>query len=412
MKRRGFGVFCLSTLACACGASSQGLPNGPAAEMLHDSSTPAAVATTDPADDATPRGEPYVWQVATESPRPAAPAGGDLAAACPMHDVALDRTAHFIATRELAGGVATDAEDVTHVMRAEGAPYVWPHLWVLSGARVGEEAAPRLRSFLDALPRVNEVRCGTGFASGAGRQVAVEVAVDVLADLAPLPTESRIGAWITVDAHVLVPASAAEVIVLGPRGAPHRILSSLEDGEVRARFRTDQPGLWLVQVLATVAGGPRPVVMALVLAGSKPETLVASLPAPGEDAGGGKPADALARMVNGARASEGLKPLGRDPRLDRIAQAHAEVMRDEHELAHEGRDGSPPDRVAGAGIAASAVGENVAHAADAAHAHRTLWQSPSHRSNLLEQQFDKFGIGVAVDADQTLWVCELFASMK
>jgi uncharacterized protein YkwD len=87
-------------------------------------------------------------------------------------------------------------------------------------------------------------------------------------------------------------------------------------------------------------------------------------------------------------------------------------MRDEHQLSHEGRDGSPPDRVAGAGIAARVVGENVAHAADAAHAHRALWQSPSHRSNLLEQQFDTLGVGVAVDADQTLWVCELFAAMK
>jgi len=203
------------------------------------------------------------------------------------------------------------------------------------------------------------------------------------------------------------------VIVLGPRGEPHAVTSSLDRGEVKARFHVDREGLWLVQVLATIAGGPRPVAEALVLAGSRPETLVASLPAPGENDGtAADPAAALAGMVNGARGSEGLTRLTRDARLDRAAQAHAEVMRDEHQLAHEGRDGSPSDRLERVGVAAHTVGENVAHAADAAHAHRTLWQSPSHRSNLLESRFDTFGVGVAGDADGTLWVCELFAAIK
>jgi uncharacterized protein YkwD len=116
-------------------------------------------------------------------------------------------------------------------------------------------------------------------------------------------------------------------------------------------------------------------------------------------------------MVNGARASEGLGALRRDARLDRIARSHAEAMRAERRLAHEAADGSPGDRVQNAGILARSVGENVARAADANHAHRTLWQSPSHRSNLLDAGFDSCGIGVAPDADGTIWVCELFAKL-
>jgi uncharacterized protein YkwD len=413
MNGRAFGVFCLSMVcAFACAAENTGLASGPAAGATQAGHAAATSSATGPEGPET-HGEPYLWQPATRSPQPSTAETEPLAAACPKHDAALDRAAHFIATRELAGSASTDAEDVTYVMRAEGAPYVWPHLWVLSGGHVGDDAGRRFASWLEALPHVNETRCGTAHASNRSHEVAVGIAVDVLADLEPLPTEARIGGWLELKTRLLVPASAAQVLVLGPHGEPHSVPSSFDDGELRARFHADREGLFLAQVLATVAGGPRPVAEALVLAGSTPETLVLSLPAPGESAGtNAAPADALALMVNGARASEGLEPLTRDPRLDEVAKAHAEAMRDEHHLAHEGRDGSPADRVAGAGIDARSIGENVAHAADAAHAHRTLWQSPSHRSNLLEQRFDTFGIGVARDADDTLWVCELFAAMK
>lgn len=413
MSRRALGIFCLPlAVVSACTSGGRGVSSGPAARAAAVQAS-ADVARAVPTATSSPRGEPYSWQAATRSPQPATPETGSLASACPAHDAALDRAARFIAARELDGSVATDAEDVTYVMRAEGAPYVWPHLWVLAGAHVGDDGAERFESWLRTLPRANETRCGTAFAQKPGREVAVGLAVDVLADVAPLPTEARIGSWLELDARSLVPVSAAEVLVLGPRGEPHAITSSLDGGEVRARFHVDREGLWLVQVLATVAGGPRPVAEALVFAGATPETLVASLPAPGEKEGvAADPASALAAMVNGARASEGRTALTRDARLDRAAQAHAEVMRDEHRLAHEGRDGSPAERLAATGAAARSVGENVAHAADAAHAHRTLWQSPSHRSNLLENRFDTFGVGVARDADDTLWVCELFASIK
>jgi uncharacterized protein YkwD len=414
MNGSGLGVICLSAaFASACTSAGLAISSGGPAVRATETGYAADSAELDRDDASAPRGEPYAWQPATRSPQLAARETGALAAACPEHDAALDRAARFIAARELAGRVATDAEDVTYVMRAEGAPYVWPHLWVLAGGHVGADGAARFESWLRALPHAGELRCGTAFASKPGRDIAVGLAVDVVADLAPLPTGARLGSWLELEAQSLVPASAAEVIVLGPRGEPHAVTSSFDRGEVRARFHLDREGLWLVQVLATIAGGPRPVAEALVLAGGTPDTLVASLPAPGESEGtAADPAAALAGMVNGARAGEGLPRLVRDARLDRAAEAHAEAMRDEHQLAHEGRDGSPSDRLERVGVAARTVGENVAHAADAAHAHRTLWQSPSHRSNLLESRFDTFGVGVARDADGTLWVCELFAAIK
>ncbi len=360
------------------------------------------------ADDPEPAGEPYPWQPETRSPQATTAPRDELARACAHRDAALERVAAFVAERESAAGEELDAERVTDAMRAEGAPYVWPHVWLLSGRRLGDDATARFEQWLGALPRVSELRCGTALARGANGEVALGVAVDVLADLEPLPTN----AWLDVRARMLVTTSAAEVLVLGPRGAPHGVPTTFDAGRVRARFNVDHEGPWLVQVLATVEGGPRPVAEAVVYAGAAPTTLAPTRPAPGEDAARAlAPADALAAMVNGARASEGLERLARDARLDHVAQAHAEAMRDAHRLAHEGVDGTPADRVKDAGIEASAVGENVAHAADAQHAHRTLWQSPSHRSNLLEKHFNALGVGMARDADDTLWVCEVFAGL-
>ncbi|HEY3493779.1 MAG TPA: CAP domain-containing protein, partial [Polyangiaceae bacterium] len=64
-----------------------------------------------------------------------------------------------------------------------------------------------------------------------------------------------------------------------------------------------------------------------------------------------------------------------------------------------------------AGLTPTLLGENVAHARNALLAHRALWASPSHRANLLEPNYDSVGIGVAEDADGSVWVSELFAKL-
>ena len=368
-----------------------------------------AAPTGEPDSTAEPPGEPYPWQARTRSPQPPEPANDALAQACAKHDRALDRVAALVASRDLSGRPPLDVDEITDALRAEGAPYVWPHVWTLTGGPA-PDAGARFGAWRSALPRVNEERCGTARVATREHEVSVGLVVDVLADLEPLPTTAPVGAWVDVGARLLVPASAVQVLVLGPRGSSFGVPSSLEGNHVRARFHADRPGAWLVQLLATVAGGPRPVAEARVFAGRAPSTLAPAAPAPGEMAGAGAaPADALFAMVSGARASEHVGALRRDARLDRVARAHAEAMRAAGRLAHDADDGSPGDRVLSAGVNVAAVGENVAHAADAAHAHRSLWRSPSHRANLLEASYDAVGIGVARDADATLWVCEVFA---
>jgi uncharacterized protein YkwD len=95
-------------------------------------------------------------------------------------------------------------------------------------------------------------------------------------------------------------------------------------------------------------------------------------------------------------------------RLDQLAAAQALALRGARRVAHDLGAGDPQMRVSASGLLLSAIGENVAHGASIAHAHRALWNSPSHRSNILSSYFDSIGIGAAPDADGSVWVCELF----
>jgi uncharacterized protein YkwD len=194
-------------------------------------------------------------------------------------------------------------------------------------------------------------------------------------------------------------------------GAPRTVPSWIEGNVVRARFATERPGELDVQVLADVSGGPRPVLEATVFVDAEPSRGAPEQPAPGEHEGGSPPDDdALARMIGAARASVGLPPLRRDPRLDRLAREHASVMAAAHELAHDAGDGDPLDRMHSAGLDPHLAGENVAHAATLPLAHRAVWASPSHRLNLLGRAYDRMGLGVVRDARGEVWLVETFAA--
>ncbi|HKO94588.1 MAG TPA: CAP domain-containing protein, partial [Polyangiaceae bacterium] len=273
-----------------------------------------------------------------------------------------------------------------------------------------------------------QLRCGIAQARAAdGREAVVAVAVDALADLEPLPVRARLGQWWRLQARVLAPARSAEIVLLGPRGAPRSVPTELRPGEARAVFSLDQMGLWRIQLLLDTDAGPRPALEAWAFVDAEPSWDAAGEAAPGESLARAVPdadAGALLDMLNAARRSEQRPPLRRDARLDELAQAHAEAMRQRRRTAHDVGDGSPVQRLEQAGFDARRVGENVAHARSLGRAHRALWESPAHRGNLLDAGFASVGLGVvvvpeSVAEDDTergnaeaagVWVCELFAN--
>ena len=405
-SRARLAAFCLALalVSSGCGAPARGGP-------------PAIGSQPATASAASQGGEVFSFPQLISSPHEVSlvPEGlQPFLTQCQLGDAALSRVAERFARRRSKGTPPLDVSEISFALRAEGSPYVWPRTWTFEGGDLQSEAAvARMRSWLDSFGDGGERRCGLALAETNERSVLAAVAVDALADLEPLPVRIRAGTWVDFKAHMLVAVNDARLIVAGPSGAPHAVPTELDGQSVRARFRADRPGPFFVQLLADVAGGPRPVLEAALFADHKPPTSFLGEPAPGEPAHppptSGDLGTALLSMVNRARESEGSPALLRAAALDAIAQKHAEVMLKAKRVAHDAGDGLPTARVEAAGLSVLAAGENVAHALDLARAHRALWASPAHRENLLQPRFDRVGIGIAFDPDGSIWVCELFA---
>lgn len=360
-------------------------------------------------------GQPLAWKAATQSPHPAAADAkmAPLIKLCGGSDSALTEVATRSARRQLDGSSLLGADELAFNLRAAGDPHVWPRAWSIAGQALEDgDIARRVQAWIAPWKTLGSRRCGVARVKGDdGTTVIAAVAVDVLADLSPLPTTARVGQWITLDGTMLLPATEAKVVLLGPRGAPKTVVASLAGSKVHSTFSVDQPGPWMVQVLATVTTGPRPVLEAMVFAGTAPPAQFVPMPAPGESAAKGArdDDDGMLRMINAARTAEQLSPLARDGALDRLARAHSEEMLRARMVGHDVGGGDPAARIKAAGIKAHVAGENVASAGSLEHAHRALWASPSHRGNLLLDKFTRVGVAVVRAPDGMVWVTEMFS---
>lgn len=357
------------------------------------------------------------WADSTFSPRPGSvpdPELEPLVDACGRGDAALHTVAAWAAESQAETGDPPSLDAVNFELRRAGSPYVMPRLW--SAVAAGDQSA-EIQSHVDAWTKGKkargQLRCGGGlFEKEDGSRVLVLLQVDVLAELTPLPTRASPGSWITLDVAFALPTTAASVVLLPPRGAPRNVTTTMNGGDrARARFVLETPGVWLVQVMATQEGGPLPVATALISAGEAPPDAFDGRPVPGEKAYDAtlKPEDALFVLVNAAREEQGLPRLKRNRTLDRAARAHSEKMRDLGRISHDTGHGDPAHRVAAVGLSPKATGENVALASSVVRLHRALWNSPSHRENLLLRRWDEMGIGIVERSDDgALLATELF----
>jgi len=297
-------------------------------------------------------------------------------------------------------------------LREQGEPHPGARAWTLKAPEVDRvQALQRLQGWLGSHPERVPRRCGVASVTDSERGEAIAVvAVPVLADLSQSMGAIVVpGRWVTVDVLVYNQATAGSVVVLGPRGAPRTIPSSFDpdSGRVLGRFMADREGPWFVQVVATTAAGPKPVIELQLHAGDKKAE--SSSGAPGEEAGQGlSDEQAVVAMLNAAREREGLRPLLRDAKADEVAREHVKRMIAQGIVAHDAGDGSPPERAARAGISSSEVGENVSRAASTKLVHRALWNSPSHRANTLHPRYERVGVGAVRDERGVLWVAQLF----
>ncbi len=372
----------------------------------------------------------------TDTASPSAYVGGDawasLRTACGTADARIDRAARALAASH-ARGEATDGRAVTNALRDAGDPHVWPRSAVLASKDLDlATAKEKLLPYFQGLAKSGGAgavrRCGLGEArADDGTTHLAVIVVDAPAELVALPRQGRTGQWLTVEATFPEGATATDgkVVIVGPDGKPRTVPTSTTEKGIKARFALDRPGAFTVQVLATSEEGPRPVLEAPVFADVTP-TNASSLPpalAPGEDAPlppGTDAPHALATMANAARGqtvgTEKAAPLRWDPALATLAASHAAAMRAKGVLAHDVGNGDPAARLRAANVGFRYAGENVVRLGPGdgenrvGLAHRRLWESPSHRGNVLNAQYTRIGTAILVESDGTLWGVELFAS--
>jgi len=355
-----------------------------------------------------------LWATETFSPRPGSvpdPDLEELSDACGRGDAALHDVAAFVAQYQASHGDPPSLDEVNFELKRRGSPYVMPRMWTATTSGVPKaELLGAVQTWAKSRPARGQVRCGAASFDGAKERQLALLQVDVLAELAPLPTRVEAGVWLELEVGFLAPTTAASVVLLPPDGPPRTVNSTLEGTRARARLSLATEGTWLIQVMATQEGGPLPIASALVTAGKQPPDAYDARPVPGEKAFDASlnPGDALFVLVNAARKEEGLPALKRNKTLDRAATMHSTHMREQGRISHDTGHGDPAKRVAQAGITPKATGENVALAQSVQRLHRALWASPSHRENLLLRRWDEVGIGIVERADGALLATELF----
>lgn len=107
----------------------------------------------------------------------------------------------------------------------------------------------------------------------------------------------------------------------------------------------------------------------------------------------------MLKLVNQERTSHGLSSMEMDGSLRQLARNHAKDMFSRGYFSHYTPEGlSPFDRMKDADIAYIYAGENLALAPDVEKAEAGLMDSPGHRENILNPNFNKIGIGI-IDGD-------------
>ncbi len=103
----------------------------------------------------------------------------------------------------------------------------------------------------------------------------------------------------------------------------------------------------------------------------------------------------MLEMVNAERKKAGVEPLEIDMRLVEISRKKSSDMIDKKYFGHTSPTyGTPFDALKNNGISYRYAGENIAGALTVEQAHKALMQSPGHRANILNPNYNFIGIGI------------------
>lgn len=123
----------------------------------------------------------------------------------------------------------------------------------------------------------------------------------------------------------------------------------------------------------------------------------------------------IVKYTNEYRAAQGLPKLVMDTALTRAACYRSLEMAKKGVLSHTRPDGSSPfDLMREYGISYFTAGENIAYTmgygVSARQAAQMWYNSPGHRANMLNPNFGKIGIGIAVTKNNEVYYTQLFTN--
>jgi len=115
-------------------------------------------------------------------------------------------------------------------------------------------------------------------------------------------------------------------------------------------------------------------------------------------------------LVNQERAKVGLAPLKENLQLSNVAKLKSEDMATKNYFSHTSPTyGSPFDMMKKFGITYSAAGENIAMGQQTPASVMSAWMnSPGHKANILSANFTEIGVGIAKNADGSIYWTQQF----
>ena len=114
--------------------------------------------------------------------------------------------------------------------------------------------------------------------------------------------------------------------------------------------------------------------------------------------------------INEARADANLPPLKLDAKLSEGATLKSQDMATNNYFSHDSPTyGSPFDMMRSLGISYSYAGENIAKHMSVKSAHDGFMNSPGHRANILNKNFNKVGLGFVKEGSY-LYVTQWFTN--
>ncbi len=347
-----------------------------------------------------------VYSTIATGPSPTAPAADAVRARWPHLEWApeLARAAALWGTAVAARpGAAASQSLVELALRAGGAPDASALATILGPADLDsalDELAPVVSA---ADPPFNRVGL-TPAADGAGGGWSV-VLVRRRFELEPVPARVPPGGSVRLRFTVSAGLDRPWMLVARPGQEPEKLEATrTEDTWAVGATLGGHGAAWLI----LEAEGPRgPEVLATlpVGVGEDPPCSWAPATVPATE-----PERRLLELVNLDRTRHGFPPLVPDDALAAVARDHSRDMAEADYFAHVSPTrGGLQARLAAHGLAVLAARENIAEAADADEAERSLMASPGHRANILAPEVTHLGVGAAPHPPHGLMFTQVLA---